>query len=167
MMEFLKISYMVLEIYLKGENSSTIEEINENSQWIQISKSIIDENPEILDGSLNDFDKKLKKLFIEYSEFIKTHLKNQFNETCLSEFDETCLNKFEICLNEFNNCFVNDNIIIKINDFILKYNYVNEKSDYFGRLYNIITITDYISNHITDVDNMVLIKFKLENDSNE
>ena len=54
-MEFLKIDYTTLEIYLKEKNPSNDEDINDTSQFISIANIILIENPDIMSEDLNMF----------------------------------------------------------------------------------------------------------------
>lgn len=128
-MEFLKIEYTTLEIYLKGENPSNDEDINDTSQFASIAKIILEENPDILTEDLTMFIDRIKKIFSDKAEIIKNDLKLHNDSDTLKEFDE---------------CFIDDNILIKIHDFIIKYNINDENTKIFGVLLNIITIIDYI-----------------------
>jgi len=145
-MEFLNTSYTMLEIYPKNENPSNEEDINDNSHWIQISKSIIDENPEIIEGDLDGFIEKLNELFNGYSEIIKTNLSDKYPESISDEFAD---------------CFKSNCDILNINLFVLKYDNANKYSEYFSKLLNIITITDYVSTFIPDTKNKILITFTI------
>jgi hypothetical protein len=128
-MEFLKIDYTTLEIYLKGENPSNDEDINDTSQFVSVAKIILEENPDILTEDLTMFIDRIKKIFSDKAEIIKNDLKLHNDSDTLKEFDE---------------CFIDDNILIKIDNFINKYNINDENTKIFGVLLNIITIIDYI-----------------------
>lgn len=143
-MEFLKIKYATLEMYPKGEKSSNEEDINDNSQFINVAEIILEENPDILSEDLNMFVDMIKKIFNDKSEQFKNSLKELNDEIALKEFDE---------------CFIDDNCLIKIDSFIKKYNTSKEEQEIFGVLFNIITIADYIIEHIEKPENMNIIRF--------
>ena len=143
-MEFLKIDYATLEIYSKGENPSNDEDINDKSQFISVAKIILEENPDILSEDLTMFVDMLKKIFNDKSEIIKNELK---------------LNNDINALDEFNECFNDDNIIIKIHDFIIKYNINTDNSKIFAILLNITTIIDYIIINLKEPKLYNIVKF--------
>ena len=145
-MEFLNIEYTILEIYPKEENPSNDEDINDNSQWINVSKKLIEEGENILSGDLNEFIEKIKQIFIRYTGIIKTNLSSKYDEDISKEFD---------------NCFIDTEILTKIKEFISKYDKDNEYNDHFGVLFNIITITDYIIEHIPFPEKMAIQKFNV------
>jgi hypothetical protein len=130
-MKFLKIDYIILEIYPKGEKSSNDDDvdINDNSQFVNVAKIILEENLDILKGDLNEFIKVIKKLFNDKAEIIKNNLKENNNDNALQEFDK---------------CFLDDNIIVKIDELITKYNIDDKNSKLLSVLLNITTIIDYI-----------------------
>jgi hypothetical protein len=134
-MEFLQIKYVNLEIYLKEENPSGEEDINDNSHWLSIAEIILEENPDILSEDLNIFVNKIKNIFNKKLEIIKNILKISYDESSIKEFNE---------------CFNDDNSLTKINLFIKKYNIDKENAEIFGVLFNILTIIDYIILHINE-----------------
>ena len=143
-MEFLHIKYATLEMYPKGENSSGEEDINDNSQFISVAESILEENPDILSEDLNMFVDMIKKIFNDKSEMIKNILKLSYDENALKEFD---------------NCFIDDNCLTKIDSFIKKYNISTDNAKIFGVLFNILTITDYIIEHVEKPETMNIVRF--------
>lgn len=143
-MEFLKIDYTTLEIYLKGENPSNDEDINDTSQFVSVANIILNENPDILTEDLTMFIDKIKKIFSDKGEIIKNNLKLHNDSDTLKEFDE---------------CFIDDNILLKINNFIIKYNINDENTKIFGVLLNIITIIDYIIISVKEPELYNICKF--------
>jgi hypothetical protein len=142
-MEFLKIKYIILEIYPKGEQSSGDEDINDNSQFVNMAEIILEENPDILSEDLSMFVDTIKKIFNNKSEIIKNILKISYDENALKEFDE---------------CFIDDNCLNKINSFIVKYNINQENAKIFGVLFNILTITDYIITNVSSIESMNIVR---------
>lgn len=142
-MEFLQIKCATLEMYPKGENPSGEEDINDNSQFISVAESILEENPDILSEDLNMFIDEIKKIFNKKSEMIKNILKLSYGENVLKEFDE---------------CFIDNNCIVKTDTFIKKYNINKENSKIFGVLFNILTITDYIIDNVTEPETMNIVR---------
>ena len=130
-MEFFKIEYTILEIYPKGEKSSNDDDtdINDNSQFVNVAKIILDENPDALKGDLNEFIEVIKKTFNDKSEIIKNNFKKNNNDSSLQEFEK---------------CFLNNNTIVKIHELITKHNIDDKNSKLLGLLLNITTIIDYI-----------------------
>lgn len=143
-MEFLQIDYTTLEIYPKGENSSSIEEINDNSQWICVAKNILDENPDLLSEDLFFFVNGIKNVFNSHVKTIKNELMVNYDSGVLTEFD---------------NCFIDDDVISKIMEFIKKYNMNEENSKLCAVIFNIITINDYIANQIKQPELMNICVF--------
>ncbi len=145
-MEFLKIKYIILEIYPKGETSSGVEEdedINDNSQFVNMAEIILEENPDILSEDLSMFVDKIKKIFNQKSEIIKNILRMSYDEISSKDFDE---------------CFIDDNCLNKINSFIKKYNINEENAKIFGVLFNILTITDYIIANVSSIESMNIVR---------
>lgn len=147
-MEFLKIDYTTLEIYPKGENPSNTTDINDNSHWISIAKIILQENPQLLSEDLNFFIDGIKKIFVYHVDTIKKELEKNHDNTIIDDIFE-----------EFNNCFVDDDIIAKIINFMNKYNLSEVHSNSFAVMFNIITITDFITNKIENPDSMNVCTF--------
>ena len=143
-MEFLLIKHVTLEIYPKGENPSGEEDINDNSQFINIANKILEENPDILSEDLSMFVDGIKKIFTEKTEQIKNSLKISHDEISIKEFDK---------------CFIDDNCLTKMDSFIKKYNLSKEEQEIFGVLFNILTIIDYINEHVEKPENMNIIRF--------
>ena len=143
-MEFLKIEYTTLEIYLKGENPSNDEDVNDASQFVSVANIILNENPDILTEDLTMFIDRIKKIFSDKAEIIKNDLKLHNDSDTLKEFDE---------------CFIDDNILTKIHDFIIKYNINKENIKIFGVLLNIITIIDYIIINVKEPELYNISKF--------
>lgn len=145
-MEFLKLKYATLEIYSNDENPSNDEYINDNSQFISIAEIILEENPDILSENLNMFVDSIKKIFNDKTEQIRNILKISHDEIVIKELDE---------------CFVDNNLLVKIDTFIKKYNINTDNAKVFGVLFNILTITDYIIGNVDKPENMNIIKLVL------
>lgn len=146
-MEFLNIDHTTLEIYPKGENPSNIDDINENSHWISIAKIILQENPQLLSEDLNFFIDEVKKIFTSHVDTIKKELEKNYD----NNYDNNVINHI---FEELNNCFIDNDIITKIYNFIHKYNLSEFHSKSFAIIFNIITITDFITNQIENPNSM-------------
>lgn len=145
-MEFLLIKHVTLEIYPKGENPSGEEDINDNSQFVNVAEIILEENPDILSEDLNMFIDRIKKIFNYKAEQIKNYLKSNYDENSLKEFDE---------------CFIDDNIITKIHTLITKYNINEENSKIMAILLNIVTIIDFVIQHVEKLETMNVVRLVL------
>lgn len=155
-MEFLKIAYTILEIYPKGEKSSNDpknEDINENSHWIQVSTNLIESNPNILQGDLNEFAEKILKLFDDFYLAIKTNVENKFPEShqeVMREFDEGVANSDSYTFD-----------ISKIDEFYKKYiDTMEQHKTLISNMVNIVSIKNYIKVYIPETTNMTIVTFE-------
>jgi hypothetical protein len=140
-MEFLKIDYTTLEIYPKGEKSlfdhDNSDDNDNNSQFVNVAQIILDENPDALNSDLNGFIEVIKKIFKGKAEIFKNYLKENNNDDVLQEFDLY---------------FTDNNNIVKIQEFITKYNIDEIKSKLLAVLFNITTIIDYVRVYVKELE---------------
>lgn len=156
-MEFLKIAYTILEIYPKGQKSSSEsnsdDELNENSHWIQVSSSLIESNPDILQGDLDEFKAKISELFDKFYQIIKTDIESKYTEShkkIMKEFDENVANSDSYTFD-----------INGVNNFFKKYSELMEQhKTIVSNMINIVSIKNYFKTYIPNTSEMVFVTFE-------
>lgn len=144
-MEFiLKHSRILLEIYPKDEARSTLVDFNDNSEFVEIVKIIMDENDDLNGCELNFFVEKINNLSNEYVETLKNHLIDLYGQT--------------VC-DEFNNNFVSSHTF-KFKEFFSKYNIDDTHTEVVAKIVSINFVLNYIRNHVKNKDNMNIVIFE-------
>ena len=158
-MEFIKIEYIILEVFPKGQKSSCEsvneidEDINENSHWIQVSANMTKSNPDLLQGDFIEFIDKITKLFVIYHEKISEYIKSNFSDN------------HEIIINELNDNIGDSNVykfdLGKITEFKNKYpKLISDNFEPISNMINISSINNYIRDYIPNTSDMTCIVFE-------
>jgi hypothetical protein len=143
-MEFISnMPRILLKIYQKDETNSTIESENDNFEFVQIVKIIMDENEDLNGCELNYFIEKINILLNEYIETLKIYLTDSHGQNIYDEF----YNIYSLSQT------------FKFKEFFNKYNLDDKHRPIVGKIFSINSVINYIKNYINDKDNSFVVIF--------
>ena len=133
----LKTPRIILDIYPKNEQASTLINPNDNSEFVEIVKSIVDKNPELVNCELTLFLERIEIVLQKYLEELKSELLVYLSDNLVgkSAWDE---------FNEYHNL----SLIHKFKEFANKYNLETKQTDLIGKIFSIGSVKDYIKQTI-------------------
>ena len=133
-MEFiLKYPRILLEIYPKGEFGSTLQNVNDNSEFVEIVKTILDENDGLVGCDLNLFLEKINNLSSGYISELKNYIIDLHGQ---------------IVWDEFYNYYILSHTF-KFKEFFNKYNIDSTYAKILGKIMSVNSVVNYINSNIT------------------
>jgi hypothetical protein len=137
-MDFIfKYQRILLEIYPSDELGSTSQNLNENSEFVEIVKSIVDENDKLVGCDLNLFLEKITVILNRYVDDLKQHIIDLHGQNVWDEF--------------YNYYILSQSF--KYKDFFKKYPVNNTYTEIVGKIVSIESVVAYINSNITNKNN--------------